>query len=122
MNRHDPGDSRPDGPRRPTGAEIGTSDSCDHETLQRIGSDGGNNLYFRCANCSGVTVKFGSQQSQYHDRSELVADDERSHPLIETLAKDLDRSENGNSDAGRETSTWNIRGSLRKIFSPRKKN
>ena len=41
------------------GVEIGGDDGCEHSYYERIGSDGGTNIYFRCLECSKVVLKYG---------------------------------------------------------------
>lgn len=76
---------------------IGGDDDCDHESLRRVGSDGGYNIYFECTDCEAGIVKFSETNDSEADRQSEVDEElpqeppsgnDRTHPLIDGLTPD----------------------------------
>lgn len=119
MEEHSPGDAGEDH-WNAVGTEISGEEDCDHENFVQIGSDGGNNLYFECASCSAVRVKFG-QRDPEADRARSVPARDQSHPLIDSLRGDLGGGETANTERGQQTVAERARTFLRTVFSSRRR-
>jgi hypothetical protein len=115
------GDSGDSGQR----VQIGGDDECEHESLQRVGEDGGYNIYFKCTDCEAGIVKFSETNSaRNEDGTGGLADEdlpqdpptgnERSHPLIGGLSPD-DSARNGGRRS-EEGVLDRIESSLRDLF------
>lgn len=105
--------------------QIGGDEDCEHESLRRVGSDGGYNIYFECTDCSAVTVKFSETADEGGDRHNELAEEDlpedpptgnkQTHPLIKGLTPDS----NGQSDG--EGPIEKLKSSLRGLFGDRKR-
>ena len=74
--------------------QIGGADDCAHDSLRRVGSDGGYNIYFECQDCSAGIVKYSETDEgaagdvEENLPQETPTNDRRTHPLIEGLTPD----------------------------------
>jgi len=104
------------------GAEIPGGEDCPHETFERVGSDGGNNLYFECPRCSAVRVEFGPRGSGETDRDRTVEDGSGSHPLLETLRGDPDGEKREKAAREGRTIAERTGSYLRRVLGFRERN
>ncbi|MEF8812936.1 MAG: hypothetical protein V5A55_03860 [Halovenus sp.] len=102
------------------GAEIPAEGDCDHKNFVQIGSDGGNNLYFECADCSTVRVKFGQRESET-DRARSIPTGDRSHPLIDSLKGELGGDETTNTEPRQQTVAERVLTFLRGVYDSRRR-
>ena len=122
------------------GVEIGGDDDCEHAYYERIGSDGGTNIYFRCVECSKVVLKYGQAarsepggQNGTDSTSDLLpgSDSNVDHdPLVKGLSldkgssrrPDSPRRENSDStESGRPGVLDRLESALRGLFGSEKK-
>lgn len=92
------------------GVRIGGDDDCDHATYVRIGSDGGANIYFNCAECSQVVLKYSAvaEEPTVESVSESTDSDlypetdskPRHDPLVKGLSFGFDNSKDGSAKDG----------------------
>jgi len=103
--------------------QIGGEDNCEHESLRRVGSDGGYNIYFECQDCSAGVVKYsetdeGAAGDVEEDLpQETPTNDGPTHPLIKGLTPD---STNRKGDS--EGVVEKVESSLRDLFGGNRKN
>lgn len=106
------------------GVAIGGDPDCEHPTYQRVGSDGGSNIYFNCTECSKVVLKYsavedrggvkpgnGSDSGEY---SPGRSSNSRHDPLVKGLSFD---AENRNGHSQRQNGAAETAGFIERFRS-----
>ena len=57
-----------------TQVKIDTAEDCAHDSIDWLGSDGGNNTYLKCLDCGGVIVGQGSMDVDLQREERTVQD------------------------------------------------
>ena len=98
------------------GVEIGGDGDCEHAYYERIGSDGGTNIYFRCLECSKVVLKYGQAAgggpggrdgTAFPSEGRSDSGTKTDHdPLVKGLSFDSEDSRGSGGPRGEKSEDW----------------
>jgi hypothetical protein len=91
---------------------------CAHDSMELLGSDGGNNRYDQCLDCGSVVVTFTAKTNWEHRREERSPSSGDWNPLLDALRGQQAAADDSAPDrrvTGVESLTSRVRGFWKRI-------